>query len=250
MKVSSPRAADQPGALHATPHGFTVQHAEGGLGAAPFVRRLHGRLRGLRAVIAGLLLCDGGSAFLVAQPFGFPPAPPPPTRAALLRQYDRNGDGRLDEGEREAMRQARWAEKLKPAAGRAMGFQFPPEVVQEYDADKDGQLDDRENAEAREGIRRKWEKASKDYDKNENGRLDEDELDALRGDIDDGKLPGLPKMFGRRGAFGGGGRRTDPREQILRQADADGDGRLNEAELRVAREGLARLRAVAKPEDR
>ena len=56
-------------------------------------------------------------------------------------------------------------------------------------------------------------------------------------------------MFGRRGRRGGGPRGGrwgggssggETREAILQQADKDKDGRLNEAELRSAREALAK----------
>lgn len=41
----------------------------------------------------------------------------------------------------------------------------------------------------------RMEKVVKDYDKNSNGRLDEEEIAQALKDIDDGKLKGVPRMF-------------------------------------------------------
>lgn len=185
------------------------------------------------------------------QGFGFSPSTPPEPRAAVLKKYDQDADGRLTDAEREAMRKARFAERLQGARSGRGGFRFqwPPEVVKKYDKDKDGKLDDTENLEAMEGVRKQMEEVTKEFDKDGNGQLEEAELDAVRAAIDSGKIEGLPRMFffqqGRRGGGprGGnpwGGPPENPRDEILRKADKDQDGKLNEEELRAAREALGK----------
>ncbi len=202
------------------------------------------------AVWIGSLLLPG---LVIGQGFGNRQSSPPEQRAALLKQYDQNADGKLSDAEREVMRKARAEERLRSQSrGGRGGFrpQFPPEIVKIYDKDKDGKLDDTESQSAMEGIRKRWEEVNKQYDKNANGRLDDDESEALNAAMESGKIEGLPRtMFGMRGRRGigpRGGRRADgpsggeTREAILQQADKDKDGRLNETELLSAREALAR----------
>src|SRR5947199_19199 len=76
-------------------------------------------------------------------------------------------------------------------------FPMPPELVKKYDKDGDGRLNEEEEQAAREGMRRQWEELQKKYDKNGNGFLDEEELAALRKDAEAGKLAGVPRFFGR-----------------------------------------------------
>ena len=177
----------------------------------------------------------------------------------MLKKYDKNGDGKLSDAEREVMRKERFAEKLRGGRGGPFGFrmQFPPDIVTKYDKDGDGELNDEETQAALEGMRKQWEEITKQYDKNGNGRLDEAELEAVRADIDRGKIQGLPRGFGQGGPRGGAGprggggpwgggrfQRVNQRDEIIRQADKDGDGKLNEEELRAARETLAKLRTA------
>ncbi len=73
-------------------------------------------------------------------------APPPqpgavaphgdPRRADFLEKFDTNKDGRIDEQEKLAIRQAHEARKAE----------FHKKILEKYDADKDGQLDEQEKA--------------------------------------------------------------------------------------------------------
>lgn len=198
-----------------------------------------------------LLLASGLSGLAQFPGVRRDPLPPlPERRAAVLAEFDRDGNGRLDATEREAARLA-WAKKqLAPRAERR-GFPVPPELLEEFDKDKDGELDDQEGREAMEVTSRRFEKMRKDYDADSNGRLEPEEIAAALRDIDAGRLKGLPRMFVQfaggppRGGPGGppgteGAR--DPR-QIIRTADLDRDGKLNAAELAAVREAWAKLRA-------
>jgi hypothetical protein len=77
-----------------------------------------------------------------------PAAPAPPaglsgmSRADMMKKYDKNGDGKLDEQERAAISKDRQAEILK-----------------KYDKDKDGKLDDNERNAMREDMKKQREEA-------------------------------------------------------------------------------------------
>src|SRR5947209_4858241 len=79
-------------------------------------------------------------------------------RAAALKKFDKDGDGKLNEAEREVMRKERFAERLREARAGRGGFRFPipPELVKKYDKDGDGRLNEQEEQAAREGMRRQW----------------------------------------------------------------------------------------------
>ncbi len=164
-------------------------------------------------------------------------------RAATLKKYDKNGDGRLNEAEREAMRRDRAKQRSGgERSGRGAGnFFFPPEVVKRYDKDGDGRLNEEEAQAARDGMRKQWEDVQRKYDANGNGRLEPEEMEALRKDAEAGKIEGLPRFFSMRGPRSTGRSRVN-RIESLRQFDQDGDGRLNEAELKAARAERERLR--------
>lgn len=167
-------------------------------------------------------------------------------RQALLTKFDQNRDGRLDAGEREAVRAAKKEEALR-GAGRNPMFQQPPEIVELYDKDQDGQLNEEESAAANDGIRIRWGEAQKEFDTNGDGNLDDTERERMGDAISAGKVKGLPRMFGamlRRppggGRGGGGGMFGGAAEESpLKKFDADGDGRLSETELANARKAGA-----------
>lgn len=103
----------------------------------------------------------------------------------MLKQFDKNGDGKLDDDEREAMRAA-MAARLGGGPG-ASGTNAPPRLSPE------------------EVLRR--------FDKNGNGKLDEDELAAMRESLGRGR-GGLGKGPGASGAGNAGGDAAAPRRQL------------------------------------
>ena len=160
-------------------------------------------------------------------------------RAAALKKYDRDGDGRLSDAERETMRKEVFEKRRREVdggRGRRM-FQFPPEIVQKYDKDGDGQLDEEEQKAAQAGIQKMFEQLRKQYDANGNGRLEPEEAEKLQTDGAAGKLEGVPRMFFSMGRPRRGPRAGSPlpSRDLLRRMDTDGDGRLNEEELKAAR---------------
>lgn len=161
-----------------------------------------------------------------------PATPPfPPNRADLLARHDRNGDGRLDDAEREAMRLALRDQRLK---GRP-GFQVPPEFLAKYDANRDGQMEGPEWKVA-------WEAETKilrdTYDADRDGQLSRDEKKAMMTDVGRGKITGIPAFFAGRMA-------QDPKTsepeyldgpRAWLKFDANGNGRADAEELRRLRE--------------
>jgi Ca2+-binding EF-hand superfamily protein len=161
------------------------------------------------------------------------------TRAAALKKYDRDGDGRLSDAERETMRKEVFEKRRRDGdggRGRRM-FQFPPEIVQKYDRDGDGQLDEEEAKAAQAGIQKMFEQLRKQYDANGNGRLEPEEAEKLQADGAAGKLEGVPRIFFSMGRPRRGPRAGSrlPSQDLLTQMDKDGDGRLNEEELKAVR---------------
>jgi hypothetical protein len=186
----------------------------------------------------------------------FPPLPE--RQAAVLKEFDKDGNGHLDATERESARKA-WAAKQLAQRGDRGFFRPPPELLEEFDADKDGELDDQEGRTAMETMGKRFEKMQKDYDTNTNGRLDPSEIASAAADIDVGKLKGIPKMFlqfaagprGRPGRPGGpgpgpeqdGDDAPDPAE-VIRSADKDKNGRLSSEEKELVRAEWSKRRAA------
>jgi Ca2+-binding EF-hand superfamily protein len=205
-----------------------------------------------------LFLAHGALAqFPDAPRENFPPLPD--RKTAVLKEFDKDGDSRLNTQEREAARKA-WETKRLAERGDQGFFRPPPEIMEEFDTDKDGELDPDEGRKVGEVLGPRMQKVQSDYDKNSNGRLDEDEIAQALKDIDDGKLKGVPRMFvqfaggppGRRGGGPGGPRRFgggppgpggprgpdpgfgDPADE-MRTADRDHNGRLSAEELTALR---------------
>ena len=130
-----------------------------------------------------------------------------PGRAEIIKQFDKNGDGVLDESERAAAREEfqrrggqRGERSAAPPEGRRGGGMNRDDIIKKYDKNKDGQLDDSERAAAREAIM------------------------AQRGGQQRGGRP----------EGGGRGRGGFDREALMKEFDKDGDGQLNEAERQAA----------------
>lgn len=183
-----------------------------------------------------------------------PRAPLPPVaerRAAVLKEFDGDGDGLLSAVEREKARKA-YAERMLNRPRTRPAFGPPPELLEEFDKNKDGEIDEDEGRVLQETMGQRFAKLGEDYDKNGNGRLDRDEIAQAGRDIDSGKLKGIPRMFlafaggppgGGRGGEGPGEDKDDP-GAVVRRADRDGDGKLSADELESVRTEWARIRAA------
>jgi hypothetical protein len=92
-----------------------------------------------------------------------PMGPPPPE---LVKEFDKDGDGKLSEDERKAMHEA----------VRARMEERRKEMLAKYDTDGDGKLSPEEEAKAREARRAEM---LKKYDKDGDGQLSEEERAAM-----------------------------------------------------------------------
>lgn len=144
--------------------------------------------------------------------------PPPEIRAEMLKRFDANGDGALDQAERQA---AHAAMKARFESERA-------EVIKRFDADADGALSAAERetmvstlrAEGKEGLLRAMheahqrrvthERALAEFDANKDGALDDAEKAAMRETLR--------------------GRAEQRRAAMLAEFDANGDGKLDRPE--------------------
>tara|TARA_B110000444_G_C18510929_1_gene442241 strand:+ start:92 stop:616 length:525 start_codon:yes stop_codon:yes gene_type:complete len=106
--------------------------------------------------------------------------PAGPDRAEMMKQFDANGDGQLDQTEREAVR--KHMESMRgDAGGRGEGGQGGrsgqgrrPNPMAEFDANSDGKLDKSERAAMREGLQSN-DQAMKRFDTDGNGKLSDAE---------------------------------------------------------------------------
>jgi Ca2+-binding EF-hand superfamily protein len=144
------------------------------------------------------------------------------SREELIKRFDKNGDGKLDEDEKAAAHKA-----MRMEGGGYAGRQ--KEILRRFDKNGDGRLDDGERAEA--------EKARELVEKNGGmGRFRE--LVLKRFDLDgDGKLNEAERAAA-----------AKFRAEQLKKFDKDGDGQLNDAERAEALKAfMAEERATPGP---
>lgn len=95
-------------------------------------------------------------------------------RAALLEKFDTNKDGKLDETERAAAREATRENRGK----------LREQALAKFDKDGDGKLNDEEKAAAREAMKERAGEHRKDivakFDKDGDGKLNDEEKAAAR----------------------------------------------------------------------
>lgn len=141
------------------------------------------------------------------------------TRIQLMKQFDRDGDGRLNEEERaEAMK----ALREKTADLAEMRRKFAREIIAKFDKDGDGKLDENELMEFMEEQRRAFEAGRQrrgprreftppkeilaKFDKDGDGKLSREERRAMFEEA------------------------RKKREELFKKYDIDGDGKLSDAE--------------------
>jgi hypothetical protein len=134
-----------------------------------------------RICFAALLAIVTAAASVRAEEKAPAAAPDFPKRvnmgAEALKQFDKDGDGKLSEDERKAMMEAR----------KAMGDKMRLAHEKEFDKNGDGKLDDAERATMMESFKQRNPEAAgrmqemvKRFDKDGDGKLNDDERKALR----------------------------------------------------------------------
>ena len=160
----------------------------------------------------------------------------------LLRQFDKNRDGKLDDDERADAKEQMMKEQVDRQMARAAALpggleQFRVEALQLFDLNRDGRLDDEERsaakkfAMAREGGNGGAGDLSKRFDKNGDGALDAEERARL-----DGFLSALRALGS-----------VQTRFELLRRFDVNGDGKVDEVEFPEL-EKFIRARVETSPE--
>ncbi len=107
------------------------------------------------------------------------PAPAPvltADQAALLKRYDLNHDGKLDENELALAHEAMLKNNQAGTGNGERGRKIRAALLKKFDTNGDGQLDENERAEMRKFFLAR-------YDKNGDGRLDDEERAAMRADF-------------------------------------------------------------------
>lgn len=183
---------------------------------------------------------------------------PRPSREAIIEKYDTDGDGKLDDSERNAAR----AEFQKRSGGEPSSQSRPPgdrsrggamsreDMMKKYDKNGDGQIDGKERAALREKLmksrgnpaegrgrgRNNVDRAAliKEFDKDGDGKLDDNErqaaMTAMRGRY---KVQGAPSR-----SAGSKGRSEFNRDEMIKRHDKDGDGKLDEKERSALRKDI------------
>jgi hypothetical protein len=111
-----------------------------------------------------------------------------PDFAEIIKKFDKDGDGKLNDEEKAAAREA-MAGKGRPGAGGPGRPDFA-EIIKKFDKDGDGKLNDEEKAAAREAMAGKGrpggagapsrEELMKKFDKDGDGKLSEEERAAAK----------------------------------------------------------------------
>jgi len=124
------------------------------------------------------------------------------TDPATIKKFDKDGDGKLNDGERSAARSARFEEMRK-------------EFLKENDADGDGKLSDEERRagfrKRMESMRRRW--TERRYDKDRDGKLNDEEKAAME-----------------KGEAARAAERKKRTEEYIKKYDKNGDGKVDDKE--------------------
>lgn len=163
---------------------------------------------------------------------------------AIIKRFDRNGDGRLDENEKEAAKAAMEKEGMmatKPIKPEKLDREEQrKKFIKRFDKNGDGKLDEKEREAAAEELRKRKAKGMpfpaaadvdfpaeiiKRFDKDGDGRLDETEQAEARAAFK-ARLESMPR--------------------VMERFDADHDGKLSDQEFAAAREEMRKRAAKAR----
>jgi len=163
----------------------------------------------------------------------------------LLKRFDQNGDGRLDDDERADAKDAMMQDNLdrqmaRISAGAPGGSErFRAQALALFDRNKDGRLDDDERDEAQKFAEARRDPATamgemtKRFDRNGDGKLDAEERSQAEAFLVELRAYGSTQM----------------RDGLLRQFDRNADGKIDDSEM-AALEKTVRPRMESAPHQR
>lgn len=155
--------------------------------------------------------------------------------AEMIKEFDKDGDGKLSEDERTAMRTA-FRERAEKARA---------EREKEFDKDGDGKLNDEERKAMMDANRERMEQfrkeREKEFDKDGDGKLNDEERAAMMAARPGRGGPGAPGGIPGAGfgaGFGARGPAPDSPQfqEMIKRFDKDGDGKLSDEERRAMRD--------------
>lgn len=184
----------------------------------------------------------------------------------LLKRFDRDGDGKLDDDERADAKEAMMKEQVDGQMARAASVPGGPEAFRQrmlemFDRNQDGRLDDEERAAAQKfaaerGFGPGGELRAdliKRFDRNGNGRIDEDERPALQEFARQQMASAAKETAGEATVLARQLRVTITRDAgLMQRFDTDQDGSLSDEEWAAARRRLVSAlqdRPAAGPDD-
>jgi Ca2+-binding EF-hand superfamily protein len=151
--------------------------------------------------------------------------------ADILKRFDKNGDGKLDEDEaaeaHEVMLREQRDQRITVVSTPA-GKDFQAQMLQMFDKNHDGRLDEDERAEMQQYLRERGAQdfagmkmvLLREFDKNGDGKIDDTEMVELVKVV-------RPRM--------------ERNPQQMKRFDKNGDGRLDDAEWAAAQQQIVRL---------
>lgn len=157
--------------------------------------------------------------------------------AEILKRFDKNKDGRLDDDERaeahETMLQEQMAKEAPPPGAQGLGY-FPELALELFDRNHNGQLDEDERTEAGAFVERGDPEATREalrrrFDQNRDGKLDDAE-----------RRESAAYAIEHRGEL--------MREVLFKRYDANGNGQLEPEEKTAVRAALMTTPVPAGPE--
>ncbi len=181
----------------------------------------------------------GGSAEMMSKPLSeasdTTPAETPkakkgkPRDEAIIKRFDRDGDGKLNDEEKAEAKEQMGQEKGGKAAN---GAQMREELLKRFDNDNDGKLNEAESSAAVDALSGR-PRFSKQYDTNSDGKIDDAEKAHAKNQLMAMPAPGAGK----------GAKADAVRAQMVKRFDKDGDGVLNDAEKAAAQAERAKRKA-------
>ena len=191
--------------------------------------------------------------FLYPNPENPGPDPFSEMRTRMIEQFDRDHDGYLSPSEREAVRRAtkavaeqrtRWVqeERRKRGGRRSRESRPPSRWLKLYDANHNERFDGQEWETARAA---ESKRVIAEYDRDDNGKLNEEEIKRVKATLNDRKLNGYDRYILRTVAGieeerKQRGRSSGRQEDYWKAFDLNGDGKADPSEL-------AGIRAAEQP---